>query len=88
MVKRVVSYQASDNSIHATQKEAKEHDMTIATMNALKAILATGIAAWRVDAIVGNIVHEADEVINALKNYKKAIGRKNNSKRVDNSVTV
>ena len=71
IIERVVKFKTSDGEEFVDQDEAKAHQTKIETEASLKDILASGLSAGRIDAVIGVMVNHAVEVRDTLNMFIK-----------------
>lgn len=75
-MKKVIQYQASDNSLHNSEIACKQHEAKIAAVAALQKILQPTLSTMRPEAVLKHIVEEQAAIREILLSYNKKTPRK------------
>jgi len=75
-LERLVKFKTSDGEEFLDQDKAKAHQTKIETESALRTLLASGLSAGRIDAVIGVMVNHAEEVRDALNTFLRKQPRK------------
>lgn len=74
-LKKVTKYETSDSKLFDDPNDAKTHEAGLEAAKQLRAVLHESMRTGRVDAVIGQLVLEANSICQVLTSYRKRLPR-------------
>ena len=74
-LKKVTKYETSDGRLFDDANDAKTHEAGLEAAKQLRAVLQESLRTGRVEAVIGQLVIEANSISQVLAGYRKRLPR-------------